>query len=76
MSSLVAAGFIIPKNCWGTADLLYAFYQGNLTGIGDAPGQMGAAYFIPTLLVPLLLITHGLPFRLLLQRNGAGISQT
>ena len=31
-------------NFWGTADLLYAFYQGNLTGIGDAPGQMGAAY--------------------------------
>ena len=63
-------------NFWGTADLLYAFYQGNLTGIGDAPGQMGAAYFIPTILVPLLLITHGLAFRLLLQREGAGISQT
>ena len=63
-------------NFWGTADLLYAFYQGNLTGIGDAPGQMGAAYFIPTILVPLLLISHGLAFRLLLQRDGAGISQT
>jgi len=63
-------------NFWGTTDLLYAFYQGNLTGIGDAPGQMGAAYFIPTILVLLLLITHGLAFRLLLQRDGAGISQT
>jgi len=28
---------------------------------------MGAAYFIPTLVVPLLLITHGLVFRILLQ---------
>jgi hypothetical protein len=59
-------------NLWGIADLLYAFYQGNLTGVGPAPGQLGAAYFIPTLVVPLLLITHGLVFRLLLERDGAG----
>ena len=52
-------------NLWGTADLLYAFYQGN--AVGFAPGQLGAAYFIPTVIVPLLLITHGLVFRLLLQ---------
>jgi hypothetical protein len=30
-------------------------------------GLQGAAYFIPTVLVPLLLITHGLVFRLLLK---------
>ena len=52
-------------NLWGTAELLYAFYQGN--SIGFAPGQLGAAYFIPTFVVPLLLITHGLVFRLLLR---------
>ena len=52
-------------NLWGTADLLYAFYQGN--SVGFAPGQLGAAHFIPTVVVPLLLITHGLMFRLLLQ---------
>ena len=63
-------------NCCGTADLLYAFYQGNRTGLGDAPGQMGAAYFIPTVLVPLLLITHGLVFRLLLNRAGAEMGRT
>ena len=60
-------------NLWGIADLLYAFYQGNLTGIGPALGQLGAAYFIPTLVVPLLLITHGLVFRLPLKRDGAGM---
>jgi hypothetical protein len=27
---------------------------------------LGAAYFIPTLLVPLMLITHALAFRILL----------
>jgi hypothetical protein len=63
-------------NCCGTADLLYAFYQGNRTGLGHAPGYMGAAYFIPTILVPLLLITHRLVFRLLLTRDGAGTGRT
>jgi hypothetical protein len=56
-------------NAIGTADLLYAFYEGNRVGIGDAPGLQGAAYFIPTALVPLFLITHGFVFRLLLQRK-------
>jgi hypothetical protein len=49
--------------------LLNAFYQGNRTGVGLDPGLQGAAYFIPTLLVPLLLITHGLAFRLLLRKE-------
>ncbi len=53
-------------NVWGTADLLYAFYQG-LVGVGVEPGLLGAAYFIPTLIVPLLLITHGMVFVLLLR---------
>jgi hypothetical protein len=52
-------------NLLGSADLLYAFYQGNQVGL--EPGQLGAAYFILTVLVPLLLITHGLLFRLLLR---------
>jgi hypothetical protein len=56
-------------NVWGTADLIYAFYQG-LIGVGIRPGQLGAAYFIPTVAVPLLLVTHGLVFRLLLRRDG------
>ncbi len=57
-------------NILGSVDLLHAFYQGN--HIGLVPGQQGAAYFIPTVLVPLLLITHGLMFRLLLKRGGEG----
>jgi hypothetical protein len=58
-------------NLWGTADLLNSFYQGPHSGL--LAGQLGAAYFIPTLLVPLLLITHGLAFRILLlpQKNFA-----
>jgi hypothetical protein len=54
-------------NLWGSADLLDAFYQANHAGL--LAGQLGAAYFIPTLVVPLLLITHGLAFRILLQHQ-------
>jgi hypothetical protein len=54
-------------NLWGSADLLNAFYQANNAGL--MAGQLGAAYFIPTLVVPLLLITHGLAFRILLQHR-------
>jgi hypothetical protein len=60
------AGIVIVWifNLWGSADLLRAFYEANASGL--LPGQLGAAYFIPTFVVPLLLITHGLVFRLLL----------
>jgi hypothetical protein len=58
-------------NVWGFADLLNAFYQGN--GAGLLAGQLGAAYFIPTFFVPLLLITHGLAFRILLQSQGESV---
>ena len=61
-------------NLWGTVDLLHAFYQG-IFGVGLKPGQLGAAYFIPTVVVPLLLITHGLVFRLLLRGDGVAASQ-
>jgi hypothetical protein len=54
-------------NIWGTADLFNAFYQANHAGL--MAGQLGAAYFIPTFIVPLLLITHGLGFRILMQRQ-------
>jgi hypothetical protein len=52
---------------WGSADILNAFYQANHSGL--LAGQLGAAYFLPTLVVPLLLITHGLAFRILLQHQ-------
>ena len=54
-------------NVWGSADLLNAFYQGAHAAL--VPGQLGATYFLPTFVVPLLLITHGLAFRILLQHQ-------
>ena len=61
-------------NIVGTVDLLNAFFQGNRLGVGMTPGLQGAAYFIPTVLVPLLLVTHVLVFRVLLGTDAA-ISQ-
>jgi hypothetical protein len=53
-------------NIFGTADLLYGFYQGVRISLPDTQGLLGAAYFILTAYVPLLLVTHGLMFRMLL----------
>ena len=63
-------------NILGSADLLYAFYEGNRVALDSAPGLQGAAYFIPTVLVPLLLTTHVLVFLLLLKHDGRDRLQT
>ena len=58
-------------NVWGTADLFNAFYQANHAGL--MAGQLGATYFVPTFIVPLLLITHGLGFRILLRHENESV---
>ena len=70
-ASGVAAAWIF--NLWGFADILNAFYQATHAGL--LAGQLGAAFFLPTLIVPLLLITHGLSFRILLQQQPAPAMQ-
>lgn len=47
-------------NLWGASDLLFAFYQGVTLELD--PRLLGAAFFIPTVVVPPALITHGLIF--------------
>ena len=66
-----ASGVVIAWifNIWGTADLFNAFYQANHAGL--TAGQLGSSYFIPTFVVPLLLITHGLGFWILLRHQPA-----
>jgi hypothetical protein len=70
------AGIVVAWifNVWGLVDLLDAFYQANNAGL--KAGQLGAAYFIPTFVVPLLLITHGLAFRILLQHHSDNLSSS
>ncbi len=61
--------FAIPLvwlfNLEGTLDLLNAPLQGIVNQIN--PGQLGATYFIPTVVVPALLVTHFIIFQLLLR---------
>jgi hypothetical protein len=57
-------------NIWGTIDLLNAFYQGEI-GIGIDVRNLGAAFYIPTAIVPPFLVLHGLIFWLLLRRRDA-----
>jgi hypothetical protein len=67
LPSRAGVGIAWIFNIWGSADLFNAFYQAYHSGL--LAGQLGAAFFLPTLIVPLLLITHGLAFRILLQHQ-------
>jgi len=62
-----ANGLVWIFNVWGAADLLNAIYQGTVHA--KDPGMLGAAFYIPTAVVPPLLVTHGLIFWILLRRN-------
>jgi len=52
-------------NIWGAADLLFAIVEALRVQID--PGALGAAFFIPTAIVPPLLVSHALIFRLLVR---------
>jgi len=54
-------------NIVGTLDLLNAVFQGIRF---NTEGGMGATYFIPAVIVPLLLVTHVMAFVLLLKKIG------
>lgn len=55
-------------NIWGTIDFLLAIYEGNLVTHLD-PGALGAAFYIPTVVVPPLLVAHVMSFWLLLTKD-------
>jgi hypothetical protein len=54
-------------NVFGATDLVMAAVQAIRVDLPSVAGQLGAAYAIVILYVPLLLITHGVAFRLLLR---------
>jgi hypothetical protein len=69
LRSRVGTVFAWVFSLWGTWDLVRAFYLARVSGL--VAGQLGAAYFIPTVVVPLLLVTHIMVFRVLLRRSRA-----
>jgi hypothetical protein len=50
--------FVGAFNLIGAADILLAYYHAIQTGLPAVAGQLGVAYVIPILYVPLLMITH------------------
>jgi hypothetical protein len=54
-------------NVFGAADLIMATVQAIRVDLPSVAGQLGSAYAIPILYVPLLFITHGVAFTLLLR---------
>lgn len=58
-------GFVIAFNAVGAADLIDATMRTVHFGVPAAAGQLGAAYFIIVIYVPLLMITHVVAFYLL-----------
>jgi hypothetical protein len=71
--------FVMAFNLVGTADLVMDYYHGVRLGLPDVAGQLGAAYAIVMLYVPLLMITHVAAFYLLLksrsERSALGADQ-
>jgi len=50
--------FVVAFNLVGTADLVLDYYHAVRVGLPAMAGQMGAAYAIPVIYVPILMITH------------------
>jgi hypothetical protein len=62
----IAIALVWIFNIEGTIDLLNALYQ----GFRFVPaGYFGATFFIPAVIVPALLVSHYIVFRLLLKRK-------
>ena len=59
--------FVVAFNLVGTIDLLLDYYHAIRVGLPAVAGQLGAAYAIPVVYVPLLMITHVAAFYLLLR---------
>jgi hypothetical protein len=57
--------FVVAFNVVGTVDLILDYYHATRVALPAAAGQLGAAYAIPVLVVPALMITHVAAFYLL-----------
>ncbi len=61
--------FVAAFNLVGIVDLILDYYHATRLDVPAVAGQLGAAYFIPVIYVPLLMITHVTAFYLLLRHQ-------
>jgi hypothetical protein len=59
--------FVVGFNLVGIVDLVVDYYHATRGNLPAVAGQLGAAYAIPIIYVPLLMITHVAAFYLLLR---------
>jgi hypothetical protein len=59
--------FVVVFNLVGAVDIIVDYYHGNQFGLPALAGELGAAYAIPIIYVPLLMITHFVAFYLLVR---------
>jgi hypothetical protein len=59
--------FIVAFNLVGFVDLVFDYYHATQIGLPALAGQLGAAYAIPILYVPVLMISHLVAFYLLIR---------
>ena len=62
--------FIVAFNLVGVADLIVDYFHAIQLGLPAHAGEFGAAYAIPIIYVPLLMITHFVAFYLLVRPQG------
>jgi hypothetical protein len=53
---------VVAFNLVGVADLILNYYHAIQVGLPELAGQLGAAYAIPIIYVPVLMITHFVAF--------------
>ena len=66
--------FVVAFNVVGTADLLADYYHAVRLHLPEVSGQLGPAYLIPIIYVPILMITHVAAF-VLMARAASGASE-
>jgi len=59
--------FVAAFNLVGAVDIIVDYYHGVQVGLPALAGELGAAYAIPIIYVPILMITHVIAFYLLLR---------
>ncbi len=67
--------FVVAFNLVGATDILLDYYHAIRLNLPAIAGQLGAAYVIPILYVPLLMITHIAAFTFLVRKPTLSTAQ-
>ena len=59
--------FVVAFNVVGAVDIITDYYHATQAGLPAMPGELGSAYAIPIVYVPLLMITHVTAFYLMVR---------